>query len=489
MSCITRNMLSLLQRSVCLSRCGALVSSSSSSHSAPWLQPCCNVKNDCVQRFYSSLNTAATESAPPDLKLNEALPLASRQPVLRDYQRECIAASLAAMARGVRRQAVSLPVGSGKTVVFSNLIPHIAPPRAGADRVLVLAHRAELLHQAAMRIRDANPALASAVLDGSAGNRKTRDHLLENADVLIASVALLGRVGSPLLAGLDPQTFKAIIIDEAHHASSATYLRILRHFDALRADSPVAVWGCSATLKRHDGIALGCAFDAITYERSVLDMIAAGYLCRPRAVQIRTTVDVSSVKSSLGDFNVSDLARALNTPQRNQLVVRSWAELTQQGPAPRKSTLVFGVDVQHALDLASEFRAAGVVAHVVHGKTSADERTGLVEEFRMQKFPVLVNCGIFTEGTDIPCIDCVLMARPTRSGVLFQQMAGRGLRLFPGKADCLLIDIVDNVGRNSIVTVPSLLGLKYDFNANGILILSTAKLILKGTMWCNFEKN
>eukprot|EP00048_Salpingoeca_helianthica_P003780 m.70538 g.70538 ORF g.70538 m.70538 type:complete len:848 (-) comp12894_c0_seq1:20-2563(-) len=473
------------------------------------------------RRFFSTNADTTVKSGPV------GSPPAPPSIVLRNYQRECLDTCLSLFRHKEMRQAISLPVGSGKTVVFAHLIKELPAPTPQATRTLVLAHREELLQQARAKIQQINPTLRVSVLAS-----KVKPDV--NADVIVASVASLGRQGSARLPSLDPATFKCIIIDEAHHAVSPTYVRILQHFNVYGfkpSGSHIALWGCSATLQRHDGVALGNVFKTISYTRNITDMWADGFLCRPRSVVIRTHVDLSLVSVRSEDYSLEQLARTVNTPQRNQIVVQAWKEwadrvegegdgvesrgegegkggiddggereeeevggavtvteatkrapsltpsTTPTTPAPspttgftprvRKSTLVFAVNVAHAHDLAAAFVANGVDARVVHGGTSAEDRTCLVESFRRGQFPVLVNCEVFTEGTDIPCIDCVVLARPTRSGGLFQQMVGRGLRLWPGKQDCLLIDVVDNMGKNAMMTVPSLLGLQHDFDCKG----------------------
>jgi ATP-dependent helicase IRC3 len=226
----------------------------------------------------------------------------------------------------------------------------------------------------------------------------------------------------------------------------------------------VLVWGCSATVRRHDGVALEAVFDSIAFKRDMKDMWQEGWLAPliPRA--IKTSIDLSHVPSQNGDFSESKLALEVNTPKRNAMIVEAWLKFARP---TRKSTLVFGVDVQHTKDLVSEFTRAGVEAHAITGNTPAQVRQQLLEAFRAQEFPVLINCSIFTEGTDIPCIDCIVMARPTKSSVLFQQMVGRGLRLYDNKPDCLCLDIVDNMGRNTIYTAPTLMGLTPEFDTQG----------------------
>ncbi|KAJ2743473.1 DEAD DEAH box helicase [Coemansia sp. BCRC 34301] len=367
---------------------------------------------------------------------------------LRPYQQECIDTCLALLQAGVRRQAVSLPVGSGKTVVFSNLIQQIPAPTELATKTLVLAHREELLEQAARQIQAASPQLSVAIDQGSR---------LANpaADVIVASVATLGRAHSSRLQRHDASRYKCIIIDEAHHAAASSYSRVLEHFRGDSDEGPF-VWGCSATLHRHDGLRLSDVFEQIVYQKPFLEMIREGWLCPMRITTVRTACNIDGVRSQAGDFATAALSQAVNVDARNLAIVKAHETLA----ANRKSTLVFAVDVAHARDLVSKFVHYGTRAEAVLGTTPTAERERILADFRAGVLPVLVNCGILTEGTDIPNIDCVMMARPTRSAVLFQQMLGRGMRKSPDKLDCLVIDFVDSLRSSvSLVTIPTLLGL------------------------------
>ncbi|KAJ2906739.1 DEAD DEAH box helicase, partial [Coemansia aciculifera] len=358
---------------------------------------------------------------------------------LRPYQQECIDTCLALLQAGVRRQAVSLPVGSGKTVVFSNLIQQVPAPTEQATKTLVLAHREELLEQAARQIRTASPQLNVAIDQGSR---------LANpaADVIVASVATLGRVHSSRLQRHDASRYKCIIIDEAHHAAAASYTRVLKHF---QGEEGPFVWGCSATLHRHDGLRLSDVFEDIVYQKPFLEMIREGWLCPMRITTVRTECRIDGVRSQAGDFATAALSQAVNVDARNLAIVRAHENLAKE----RKSTLVFAVDVAHAQELVSAFIHYGTKAEAVLGTTPTAERERILSDFRAGVLPVLVNCGILTEGTDIPNIDCVMMARPTRSSVLFQQMLGRGMRNSPGKQNCLVIDFIDWFRRSiSLVT-------------------------------------
>ncbi|KAJ2044905.1 putative ATP-dependent helicase IRC3 [Coemansia sp. RSA 922] len=365
---------------------------------------------------------------------------------LRPYQQECIDTCLSLLRAGVRRQAVSLPVGSGKTVVFSNLIQQVPAPTELATKTLVLAHREELLEQAARQIQAASPQLRIAI---DQGTRQANPA----ADVIVASVATLGRMHSSRLQRHDASRYKCIIIDEAHHAAASSYTRILEHF---QGDQAPFVWGCSATLHRHDGLRLTDVFDKIVYQKPFLDMVREGWLCPMRITTVRTTCSIDGVRSQAGDFATAALSKVVNVDTRNLAIVRAHATLAEK----RKSTLVFAVDVAHARELVASFIHYGTKAEAVFGMTATAERERILSDFRSGTLPVLVNCGILTEGTDIPNIDCVMMARPTRSSVLFQQMLGRGMRKSPSKQDCLVIDFVDSFRRSvSLITLPTLLGL------------------------------
>ncbi|KAG9304041.1 hypothetical protein G9A89_005951 [Geosiphon pyriformis] len=374
-----------------------------------------------------------------------------KEPIeLRPYQKECIDLCLKKFLNdNIKRQIVSLPVGSGKTVIFTNLLKEIPSPSPEANKVLIIAHRQELLDQAHKHIVARLPDLLVEIDQGS-----RRAELI--GDVIIASVQSLTNQSSPRLEKYDPSKFKAIIIDEAHHASAMTYRKILGHFGADKPETRIFVWGCSATIRRHDGVALGILFDEITYHRSFLDMIRENWLCNIKITTVKTNVDLSNLKSK-SDFQVGELSRTVNIRERNELIVRTYLKCAGE----RKSTLVFAVDIDHVERLTEAFREHGVVTHGITGRTRKSVRSALLNEFKNGSFPVLVNCGILTEGTDIPNIDCILMSRPTQSSVLFQQMLGRGMRRAEGKENCLVIDFVDSYLKfNKIKTMPTLLGLE-----------------------------
>ncbi|RVD89911.1 uncharacterized protein DFL_000898 [Arthrobotrys flagrans] len=386
----------------------------------------------------------AVITPPPSSSAAELTP---SQFVLRDYQEECIQAVLEHQEKGHRRLGISLATGSGKTVIFTQLIDRIPPLRPEATQTLILVHRRELVEQAATHCRNCYP---DKTVEVEMGNH----HASGTADITVASIQSIsssGRIGK-----FKPELHKLILIDEAHHAVAKSYRKTLEHFGAMTAETDVYVVGVSATFGRSDGLRLGAVMDHIVYHKDFVSMIDSGWLSKVLFTTVKSNINYTNVKltGATGDFNLSDLANAVNTPENNDVTVRSWIEKAGN----RKSTLVFCVDIKHVIDMTNLYRRYGYEAFYVTGETPLQERAKILDDFRAGKFPVLVNCGVFTEGTDIPNIDCVLLSRPTRSRTLLVQMIGRGMRLHPGKEDCHVIDVVGSVSRG-VLTTPTLFGL------------------------------
>ena len=184
-------------------------------------------------------------------------------------------------------------------------------------------------------------------------------------------------------------------------------------------------------------------------------MIGENWLSDVIFTTVKSKVDLSKVKKApTGDFQINELSKAVNTTETNEITFVAW----QEKASGRLSTLVFCVDLQHVASLTACFRTHGIDAQYVTGDTPKRTRAQRLDAFKNREYPVLINCGVFTEGTDIPNIDCVILARPTKSRNLLVQMIGRGMRLFPGKSDCHVIDMVASLA-NGVVTTPTLFGL------------------------------
>ncbi|OSD03148.1 P-loop containing nucleoside triphosphate hydrolase protein [Trametes coccinea BRFM310] len=384
--------------------------------------------------------------------------------VLRPYQESCLEACIDALKEGSTRIGVSLPTGSGKTTVFISLLSRLATPPESpqATRSLVIVNSVELAQQTADQAKRLFPQWSVEIEQG-------KHHASGLADLTVATFQTLVR--AQRLEKFRAEYMKALIVDEAHHAAAPSYRRILSHFHPdiknpekdfvpPQLDHRVPVFGFSATFSRHDGLALGSVFERIVYHRDFLDMIKEQWLCNVRFTTVRANIDLSevTVNARTGEFNPTSLAHVVNTETVNDLVVRTWLDKASD----RKSTLVFCVNLAHVAKLTAAFRAAGVDARYIHANTPAAERKLLVEAFRGGRFPVLINCAVLTEGADIPNIDCVMVARPTRSRNMFAQMIGRGMRLSPdtGKQDCRIIDFVDSQERVAgVISSPTLFGL------------------------------
>ncbi len=370
---------------------------------------------------------------------------------LRDYQRECLEAIMAKYRAGVRRQLTCLPTGSGKTVIFAEF-PRYFRMR---NQMLVLAHRAELLEQACDKIRCANPDLKIAVEQAG----RSADPA---CDVVVASVPTLGRRGSKRLQRLDPNRFFLIVVDEAHHATAATYKRVLEYFGVFAADTPKLLVGFTATPKRGDGQGLDAVFQDIVFSRSLPEMIQAKYLAPVAAYRVETDIDLSRVKTRMGDFVTSHLSRAVNIAPRNDLVVKVF-----RSNLKGRQTLCFCVDVAHTRSLADAFNRADIPAAAVSGDMDRAARAKALEDFHAGRIQVLANCMVLTEGYDEPSVSGIILARPTKSALLYTQMIGRGTRLHPGKQNVTIIDIVDVTRDHSLTTLPGLFGFSEEFDLEG----------------------
>jgi superfamily II DNA or RNA helicase len=368
-------------------------------------------------------------------------------PELRPYQRETIDAVIAARRRGVRRMVVCLPTGAGKTVIFSHLA------RMATRQVLVLAHREELLAQAADKLARA--------LEGTrvVGLERGASRAPAGAKVLVASLRSLhpDRIGD-VLGGRD---LGLIIYDECHHAPAEDNLRVLRTIGAFESDWPGTLVGFTATTARGDGKGLDSVFQEIVYSRTLPDLIDDGYLVPLKGYRIATATDLTRHAGSGSDFNDVELAEDVDIEERNALVARSIQELARD-----RRTIAFCVTVNHARNLSKALNHIGVPAGIVHGEMAAADRARALYDFRTGRIAVLANVAVLTEGFDDPGVSCVAMARPTRSEGLYAQCVGRGTRLAEGKRDCLILDFVD-VSALSLCTLPSLFGCPRDLDLRG----------------------
>lgn len=408
----------------------------------------------------------------------------------RPYQGRAHTAIRKAVLEGTHNQLIQMATGTGKTVVFSQLPEKLGDVLPG--KMLVLAHREELIDQAIAKIRQVNPHLR---IEKEMANNYASPSL---ADVVVASVSTLGRKGNARLKRYDWTQFDKFVTDEAHHATASTYANIYEAAGLAERTTPYLHLGVTATPNRADGAALRSVYDRITFTYGMREAIEDGWLCEPRGYRIRTQTSLDGVKVTAGDYNLGQLADTVNTPARNLLIVRQWMKLSQD-----RQTVAFTVDIEHARDLAAAFESEGVSAQALWGDDPL--RQEKLQAHKAGEIKVLCNCGVLTEGYDDPNLGCIILARPTKSGVLFTQMVGRGTRLqegcgnlieehkkwdklcreyeefgyrrtgFPWKEDCIILDVVDSSSRSSLVTLPTLMGMSANLNLKGKGIVYAAK--------------
>lgn len=330
---------------------------------------------------------------------------------LRDYQKECIDII---EQKPPGSYLVQMPTGCGKTATFTHI------PRHG--RTLVLAHREELVRQPA-KYYDCPVGFEIAA---------ERSH---GEDVVIASVqSLVNR-----LDRFAYDEFDKIITDEAHHAAAGTYRKIYDHF------APDKHIGFTATPNRGDKAKLDDVFSEIIFQRDLRWAIESGFLCDIFCMRVNISYDLSAVHSRNGDYAPGELDKAMDG------TADAIAEAYHKHA--KGATLIFAVSVNHAEEIAK--RIPGAV--VVTAKTK--DRAEIIRKFSNREIPCIVNVMVFTEGTDIPLVETVIIARPTQSDSLYSQMVGRGLRPHPEKEKLILIDCVGVTGKASLCTAPSLIGI------------------------------
>jgi ATP-dependent helicase IRC3 len=381
--------------------------------------------------------------------------------VLRPYQTEALEAIRRDYEGGIRRLLLVLPVGSGKTHIAARLPELIDDPR-----LVYCAHRHELLDQTLAVFRSERP-------DRPAGIERAHEHPDPGCMTTVASIQSLCRPSR--LERYRPEDWPAMVTDEAHRSIAESYLRVFRHFRHLPGNGGPSrvdglLLGMTGTSRRTDQVGLGSVYDAVPFTRTLRDMIEEGYLAPLRGYLLRGGANLEDVRVRTDDgdrdFDPHALARAVNTPERNRLVVDGTRHAAL---AEGRPTLVFAADIAHSTALAELFCKAGVRASSIHGDMAPEVRRRILERFQGGELQVVVNCQLLLEGIDIPQIAAIVMARPTQSSLLFSQAVGRGTRRYPGKTDCLVIDFVDNTPKHAmaLVTLPALFGLPPRFDLRG----------------------
>ena len=382
---------------------------------------------------------------------------------LRDYQQRAIR-GVCDTLRKHRSSLVVSPTGTGKTILFAEAA------RIANKRVMVIAHREELLVQAADKIESVmgdRPQIEQSILWANEGP-------FAKSKVVVASVQTLNAKmkSGRRMERFSPDEFSLLIFDEAHHAVSASYRRVVEWFHKINPSCKIL--GFTATPDRADKLAMGSVFESVAFDYNIRQAIDDGWL-----VPIKNTVvkvdglDFSSVRSTAGDLNKQDLAAVMEFEKVLHGVAVPTLELIGD-----KQTIVFAASVKQAERLAEIFdRYRPACAGFVSGKMEPDRRRDVIARFKSGALQILVNVGVATEGFDAPGVGCVVMARPTKSRSLYAQMVGRGTRPSPGVPDqhhtpedrrtaiagsdkphCLVVDFAGNSGQHRLIHATDILG-------------------------------
>lgn len=349
---------------------------------------------------------------------------------LRDYQEEARTAIASEWEKGVKKTLLVLPTGCGKTIVFSKVIEDRV--KLG-ERVLILAHRSELLDQASDK-------LAKATGIFTATEKAEQSCLNSWFRVVVGSVQTLQR--PKRLAQFDKDYFDTIVVDEAHHCISDSYQRVLEHF------SNANVLGVTATPDRGDMRNLGSYFESLAYEYTLPKAIKNGYLSPIKALTIPLELDLSAVSMQSGDFKASEVGTALD-PYLEQIADEMLKYCVD------KKTVVFLPLVKTSQKFRDILNEKGFKAAEVNGDSK--DRAEVLDDFSKGKYNVLCNSMLLTEGWDEPSVDCIVVLRPTKVRSLYSQMVGRGTRLYPGKEDLLLLDFLWHTERHELCHPASLI--------------------------------
>jgi DNA repair protein RadD len=341
-------------------------------------------------------------------------------PTLRPYQEKALREIRGAFSSGERRICYVCPTGGGKTTVFSTVVDGAMKK---SRRVLITGHKIEIVEQ----ITEALSALGVPHGVIAPGYAETPE------SIQVASMATLGR-------RLDRHNhYDLIIIDECHHSIAGTWRRVI---DAM---PQAKVLGVTATPERLDGRGLGDIFSSMVMGPTTSELIKDGYLSPFACYAPAEPPDLSDISTRAGDFAPDQLADAMAAPIIVGSAVDSYEEF-----CPGKRAIVFGVDRRHSLMLAERFNERGRKAVHLDGDTPKSERQQMIKALAAGEIDLVTNCGILSEGLDVPAVEAVLLARPTQSLGLHLQMVGRALRLAPGKERALILDLAGNTYRHGL---------------------------------------
>ena len=401
---------------------------------------------------------------------------------MRPYQDEAVVCILDEFTRVDNTLAV-MATGCGKTVTFAELIRHMFP-----RRVLVLAHRKELIFQAEEKIKRIT-GFSTGVEMGDFRLMET-GNLFGNSHVVISSIQsqIAGYDGKGRMSKFNPHNFGLVIIDEAHHATSQSYKRVIDYY---RQNPNIKMLGVTATPDRADNEALGQIYDSVAFEYGIQPAIRDGWLVPIKQQMIEVDgLDFSKVHTTAGDLNGGELSRIMEFEENLHAIASPTMEIVGN-----RQTIVFTASVAQAERLSEIFnRHKPYCSAWVCGKTDPEKRDEILGKFSSGQTQIVCNCGILTEGYDNPNIEVIIMGRPTKSRSLYTQMIGRGLRpedgilndietpegrkqaiLNSNIKECLVVDFVGNAGRHKLISSADILGGKVSDDAIERAVINARK--------------
>lgn len=336
---------------------------------------------------------------------------------LRQYQEDCLEQILASQKER-KKLLVQLPTGAGKTVLFWSYL------KRNPQKCLIIVPSVQLGEQ--VWLMGLNFFNESEISCRFANYR----HQIRKFHITTIQSLHSKTVENEILAN----DFKIIIIDEAHRAGSASYLKLLKKFK----NDPFLM-GFTATPFRNDAINLSTVLGPIVYSKNILELIHENYLCDLEGYRIKTEITIKNATYRGGDLTSECLFKLLNTPTRNSLILEAFKK-----HCSTLKTLIFAINIQHCLILERFFLENGIKARAIYGKMPLELRMELLGLFKSGKIQVLINAQLLTEGFDAPWIEALIIARPTMSKILYTQMIGRGVRLHENKKVCKVIELADN---------------------------------------------
>lgn len=398
--------------------------------------------------------------------------------ILRPRQEECLDAIRKEYLSGCHQQLVVQATGTGKTVVFSHIRNKMRDLLPG--KLLVFAHREELVDQAVKSLEKCNP-------DAKVGKEMAEFYADSDCDIIVSCVASIGRSGSTRLGRFGE--FDIIVCDEAHHSIAQTYLNVFESTGALKTGTRTLLVGFTATPKRHNRartkqqttldddeiLSLKSVYKKVVFSYGIRKAIKEGWLVPLKGFRLKTGTNLDSVKITAGEYQQDQLTDTINTSERNAQILKSWLQYGEG-----RQTVGFTSGIEHAKSLAEVFRRAGIKAEAVWG--TDPQRAEKLAKHQSKEITVLFNAQVLTEGYDDWQVSCIITAAPTRNSSKYTQEIGRGTRLQEGsgnlldalslgyaltKRDCYIIDVVDNSKKCSLVTLPSLLGLNPEMDLLG----------------------